>query len=82
MPSGVVHRLVRQVRRGLGLLVWAMLVGILVQRAIFQYSFVGTAVTNNLLRNGFVVSAVTDIKTELCNGYPESIKVDKLFRFI
>jgi len=36
---------------------------------------VGTAVTNNLLRNGFVVSAVTDIKTELCNGYPESIKV-------
>ena len=33
--------------------------------------------TNNLLRNGFTVTAVTDIKTELCAGYPDSIKVDK-----
>jgi len=36
---------------------------------------VGAAVTNNLLRNGFTISAVTDIKSELCEGYPESIKV-------
>jgi len=36
---------------------------------------VGQAVTNNLLKKGFAVTAITDIKSELCQGYPESIKV-------
>jgi len=36
---------------------------------------VGTAVANNLLRKGFVVSAITDIKPELCQGYPQNIQV-------
>ena len=35
----------------------------------------GKAVTNNLLRNGFNVAAITDIKPELCQGYPSSIQV-------
>merc|ERR1712227_155933 len=36
---------------------------------------VGTAVANNLLRKGFIVSAITDIKPELCQGFPESVAV-------
>merc|ERR1711962_832177 len=36
---------------------------------------VGTAVANNLLRKGFIVSAITDIKPELCKGFPESVAV-------
>ena len=36
---------------------------------------VGTAVANNLLRKGFLVSAITDIKPELCQGFPDSVKV-------
>merc|ERR1712215_317175 len=36
---------------------------------------VGTAVTNNLLRNGFTVSGVMDVKAELCQGYPDNVKV-------
>ena len=35
----------------------------------------GTAVANNLLRKGFLVSAITDIKPELCQGFPDSVKV-------
>jgi len=38
---------------------------------------VGTAVTNNLLTKGFDVAAVTDIKPDLCTGYPASIQVVK-----
>jgi len=36
---------------------------------------VGTAVANNLLRKGFLVSAITDIKPELCQGFPDSVRV-------
>ena len=36
---------------------------------------VGNAVCHNLLRNGFTVTAITDIKAENCQGYPESIEV-------
>jgi len=36
---------------------------------------VGTAVTNNLTRNGFNVAAIMDIKPDLCRGYPENISV-------
>merc|ERR1712066_120557 len=36
---------------------------------------VGNAVANNLLRKGFVVSAITDIKPELCQGFPDSVTV-------
>ena len=36
---------------------------------------VGTAVANNLLRKGFLVSAITDIRPELCQGFPDSVKV-------
>jgi len=36
---------------------------------------VGTAVTNNLMRKGYNVTAITDIKPELCSGFPENIKV-------
>ena len=36
---------------------------------------VGTAVANNLLQKGFLVSAITDIKPELCQGFPDSVKV-------
>ena len=35
----------------------------------------GTAVANNLLRKGFLVSAITDIRPELCQGFPDSVKV-------
>lgn len=36
---------------------------------------VGQAVTKNLLKKGYVVTAMTDIKPDLCKGYPDSIKV-------
>jgi len=36
---------------------------------------VGTAVANNLLGKGFQVSAIMDIKKDLCKGYPADIKV-------
>ncbi len=36
---------------------------------------IGQAVTNNLLRKGFNVTAITDIKPELCQGFPSSIQV-------
>ncbi|XP_023325846.1 3-hydroxyisobutyrate dehydrogenase, mitochondrial [Eurytemora carolleeae] len=36
---------------------------------------VGTAVTKNLLRNGFNVSAIMDVKPDLCQGYPDTVKV-------
>ena len=47
-------------------------------RQLFIDTFTGTAVTNNLLRKGFTVTAVMDIKPELCKGFPESIKVGRL----
>ena len=31
--------------------------------------------TKNLLKKGYVVTAMTDIKPDLCKGYPDSIKV-------
>jgi len=36
---------------------------------------VGTAVANNLLRNNYKVSAIMDIKPDLCRGFPEDIQV-------
>ena len=36
---------------------------------------VGNAVCNNLLRKGYTVTAITDIKPDNCKGYPESIAV-------
>ena len=36
---------------------------------------IGTAVANNLMRKGFQVSAIMDIKPELCKGYPAEVKV-------
>ena len=36
---------------------------------------VGNAVANNLLRKGFLVSAITDIRPELCQGFPDSVRV-------
>ena len=36
---------------------------------------VGNAVCHNLLRNGYKVTAITDIKPENCKGYPDSIAV-------
>ena len=39
----------------------------------------GTAVTNNLLRGGFRVTAITDIKPELCQGFPQDVKVPPPF---
>lgn len=36
---------------------------------------VGTAVAHNLLRKGFLVSAITDIRPELCQGFPSSVQV-------
>lgn len=36
---------------------------------------VGTAVARNLLRKGFNVSAINDIKPELCHGFPESVQI-------
>merc|ERR1711997_1214799 len=38
---------------------------------------VGTAVTNNLVRQGFNVANIMDIKPELCRGFPENIQVLK-----
>ena len=35
----------------------------------------GNAVANNLLRKGFLVSAITDIRPELCQGFPDSVRV-------
>ena len=36
---------------------------------------VGKAVCNNLLRNGYTVTAMTDIKPDNCNGFPDTIAV-------
>lgn len=36
---------------------------------------VGNAVCHNLLRNGYQVAAITDIKAEKCQGFPSSIAV-------
>ena len=36
---------------------------------------VGNAVCNNLLRKGYTVTAITDIKPDNCKGYPESIAI-------
>merc|ERR1711997_1348431 len=38
---------------------------------------VGTAVANNLIRNGYNVANIMDIKSELCRGFPENIQVLK-----
>ena len=38
-------------------------------------TYPGTAVAHNLLRKGFLVSAITDIKPELCHGFPSSVQV-------
>ena len=46
-----------------------------IKSAILGMGHVGTAVANNLLRKGFLVSAITDIKPELCQGFPDSVKV-------
>lgn len=42
---------------------------------IIGMGHVGTAVTKNLLRKEFNVTAITDIRPELCQGYPSSIQV-------
>ena len=36
---------------------------------------VGNAVCHNLLRKGYTVTAITDIKPDNCKGFPESIAV-------
>ena len=36
---------------------------------------VGNAVCHNLLRKGYTVTAINDIKTENCKGYPQSIEI-------
>ena len=36
---------------------------------------VGNAVCHNLLRKGYTVTAITDIKPDNCKGYPESIAI-------
>ena len=38
----------------------------------------GDAVLRNLTRNGFRVSAITDINLSKCGGYTNDIKVHKL----
>jgi hypothetical protein len=45
------------------------------ENLLYRGFILGTAVTKNLLRKGFNVAAITDIKPELCQGYPESIQV-------
>ena len=46
-----------------------------IKSAVLGMGHVGTAVANNLLRKGFLVSAITDIRPELCQGFPDSVKV-------
>ena len=41
---------------------------------------VGNAVCNNLLRKGYIVTAMNDIKTENCRGFPDSIAVKNTAR--
>ena len=41
---------------------------------------VGNAVCNNLLRKGYNVTAMNDIKTENCRGFPDSIAVKNTAR--
>merc|ERR1711923_576164 len=41
---------------------------------------VGNAVCHNLLRKGYTVTAITDIKPDNCKGYPESIAVKESAR--
>ena len=49
--------------------------GLLKSNPVLGMGHVGNAVANNLLRKGFVVSAITDIKPELCQGFPDSVRV-------
>merc|ERR1719369_2412910 len=42
---------------------------------LVEMGHVGNAVCNNLLRKGYTVTAITDIKPDNCKGYPESIAV-------
>ena len=39
---------------------------------------VGNAVCNNLLRKGFEITAMTDIKAQNCQGFPKEIKVSSI----
>lgn len=41
---------------------------------------VGNAVCHNLLRKGYNVTAINDIKTENCQGYPETIQIKETAR--
>ena len=41
---------------------------------------VGNAVCHNLLRKGYKVTAINDIKTENCQGYPETIQIKETAR--
>ena len=41
---------------------------------------VGNAVCNNLLRKGYTVTAMNDIKMENCRGFPDSIAVKNTAR--
>ena len=41
---------------------------------------VGNAVCNNLLRKGYIVTAMNDIKPENCRGFPDSIAVKNTAR--
>ena len=46
-----------------------------IKSAVLGMGHVGNAVANNLLRKGFLVSAITDIRPELCQGFPDSVRV-------
>ena len=41
---------------------------------------VGNAVCHNLLRKGYTVTAITDIKEDNCKGYPNAIAIKKSAR--
>ena len=41
---------------------------------------VGNAVCNNLLRKGYIVTAMNDTKPEKCRGFPDSIAVKNTAR--
>ena len=46
-----------------------------IKSAVLGMGHVGNAVANNLLRKGFLVSAITDIRPKLCRGFPDSVRV-------
>jgi 3-hydroxyisobutyrate dehydrogenase-like beta-hydroxyacid dehydrogenase len=51
-----------------------------VKVGIVGMGHVGKAVANNLMRKGYTVTAINDIKVDNCKGYPDSFAIKRSAR--